>query len=369
MKNFFKYQIGLTLAVLLFVGASCRKDKPVVDEEPPTTFPKQNMLVNMADNVILPCYSQFKISLDSLSASYAILSANPSQANLDALRKKLYVAYLRYQRISLFGFGPGEDESIRSNFNVFPTDTAQINNNIRSGTYILGAAANVDAKGFPALEYLFHVGLDQNGNVQNLDPLNFKKYVNDLLNEMSDKTNKVINSWIVYRSTFVNSLGTDISSSIGFLINQLNYELDYLKNAKFGIPLGLKSDGQLLPHHSESIYAGNSVAYATETLKIIENIYRGRSFAGVDGPGFDDYIVHLGSKRLEEGLNVAIDNQFALTYSKLALLNAPIHQMVVTDQPAVYNVYKELVKLLVLLKTDLPSSLGVVITYQDGDGD
>jgi hypothetical protein len=28
-----------------------------------------------------------------------------------------------------------------------------------------------------------------------------------------------------------------------------------------------------------------------------------------------------------------------------------------------------LVKLLVLLKTDMPSSLGVVITYQDGDGD
>ena len=29
----------------------------------------------------------------------------------------------------------------------------------------------------------------------------------------------------------------------------------------------------------------------------------------------------------------------------------------------------EIVKLLVLLKTDAPSVLGIVITYQDGDGD
>jgi uncharacterized protein len=167
----------------------------------------------------------------------------------------------------------------------------------------------------------------------------------------------------------VNSLGSDISSSIGYLVNQMNYELDYLKNAKLGIPLGLKSDGMILPGNAESLYAGNSVKYISETLSIIENIYRGRNYSGSDKLGFDDYLNHLGIKRGSENLTTAIDAQFSAAKTKIALLHSPVHEMVVSDHSVVLAAHQELVKLLVLLKTDLPSNLGIMITYQDGDGD
>ena len=134
-------------------------------------------------------------------------------------------------------------------------------------------------------------------------------------------------------------------------------------------PIELKSGGNILPAHCEAYYGGQSVQYALETLKSIENIYLGRSSSGADGIGFDDYLDHLGIKYLEGSLNAAIKVQFQLARTALSALENPLSEQVLSNSAAVNAAYKELVKLLVLLKTDLPSNLGVVITYQDGDGD
>src|ERR1043165_94968 len=120
---------------------------------------------------------------------------------------------------------------------------------------------------------------------------------------MSGKINSVVSAWDSYRSTFVNSLGTDIGSSIGFVINQINFELDYLKNSKIATPLGLRSGGTPLPDNSEAYYGGQSLQYALETLNTLQNVYAGKSFSGVNGTGFDDYLDHLGIKHLDGTLN------------------------------------------------------------------
>lgn len=359
------------LLISLAVVASCKK-KDSGAEEPANPFDKQGMLVNEADNVVLPCYTQFKISLDSLSSAFNAFKAAETITGFQLVKQRLHAAYLDYQHISLFGFGPGEDVSIRANFNVFPTKTANIDANITAGTYDLASLSNLSAKGFPALDYLFY-GLNQSESDQmqlfSSNP-NRKKYVSDVLNDMSQKVNAVIAGWNgTYRSTFINSLGTDVGSSIGFLVNQLNYELDYLKNSKMAIPLGLKSGGTLLPANCEAYYGGQSLPYVVETLNAIENMYLGRSRSGQDGKGFDDYLDHLNIAYPGGTLNAAIKAQFLLAKTKLNEVGNPLSDQVVTNYNTVNTAYKELVKLLVLLKTDMPSNLGVVITYQDGDGD
>ena len=364
-------KIGL-IAAAIIVCVCCKKKKSSVNEEPADTFDKQAMLVNMADNLILPCYAEFKTALDSLILSYNTFQSSETQNNFKIVKQKLNTAYFKYQRVSLFGFGPGEDLNIRSNFNVFPSNVSLINTNISSGIYDFSSLSNLAAKGFPALDYLFY-GLNKTETDQLdlfINTPNRKKYVDDILDEMSAKTNSVISTWSAsYRSDFINSLGTDIGSSIGFLVNQINYELDYLKNAKIGIPLGLKSGGAVLPDNCEAYYGGQSVQYALETLNILENMYLGRSFSGNDGKGFDDYLDHLGSTHVDVSLNDAIKIQFSSARAKLSEVGNPLSEQVVSNPAVVNNAYKELVKLLVLLKTDMPSSLGVVITYQDGDGD
>jgi len=366
-------KISLVITVII-ICICCKKTRTSVNktEEPEAKFDKQAMLVNIADNLIIPCYADFKISLDSLILSYNAFKTSGTQSDFKSVKQKLQVAYLKYQRVNLFGFGPGEDLGIRANFNVFPSSALLINSNINSGSYDLASLANIATKGFPALDYLFY-GLNQTETERIqafVSSNNCRKYVSYLLEEMSSKTNSALSTWKTsYRTTFINSLGTDVGSSIGFVVNQINYELDYLKNYKIGIPLGLKSGGATLPDNCEAYYGGQSLQYALETLSSIENIYLGRSFAGSDGKGIDDYLDHLGINYLDATLNTAIKNQLLLARAKLSIVANPLSEQVVSNSVTVNNAYKELVKLLVLLKTDMPSNLGVVITYQDGDGD
>jgi uncharacterized protein len=359
----FKYFFIVPIIVLV----CCKPKKKNEEPEPAESFDKQALLVNMADNVILPAYNDFKSAFDSLITAYSTFSVSGTQADFQIAKQKLHSSYLKYQRMSLYEFGPAEQLIIRMNCNVFPTDSVQIASNISGGGYDLASAANFDAKGFPALDFLFYGnGMSESGVIQLFtNTPNRRKYVTDLLNDVSSKVNSVISTGNAsYKNTFVNSLSTDVGSSIGFLVNQVNFELDYLKNSKIGIPLGKKSLGIVLPEKCEAYYGKQSVQYALETLKAIENTYNGGS-----GKGFDDYLEHLGAQYNGGSLNAAIQNQFSIAKSKMAAIPDPLSTQITTNSAVVDAAYTELMKLLVLLKTDMPSSLGVIITYQDGDGD
>ncbi len=370
MKKLIQLSLALILCSLLLQCKRKNKDKDP-DEDPAVVFDKQAMLTNYADALIIPSYTNFKTSLDSLIGVYNTFKTSGTLNDFQIVKQKFFVAYLKYQRCDLFEFGPAENQVIRASFNIFPTDSTQINSNITAGNYNLALVANLDAKGFPALEYLFFGNnANENSMLALFSNANRKQYATDLLAEMSIKINAVISSWnSSYRNTFVNSLGTDVGSSIGFMVNQLNYQLDYLKNAKVGIPLGKKSLNVPVPTSCEAYYTGISIVYAKETLNLIESAYLGRSASGSDGKGFDDYLVHLEAKYSGGSLNDAINAQFALAKTKLAAVPDPLSTQVTSNAATVDAAYIELVKLLVLLKTDMPSSLGVVITYQDGDGD
>lgn len=350
----------------------CKKKNPTEPEEPVESFDKQGLLQNYADNLILPQYAEFSNALDSLIESYNTFKNTGNSANFIKVKQQFQVAYLKYQYISIFEFGPAEQELVRNNFNVFPTDSVQIKSNINSGTYDLQSASNLDAKGFPALDYLFYdLNKTEAQVISSFNAsTNKKQYVSDLLTEMRNKTSIIINTWNTsYKNQFTNSLSTDIGSSIGYLVNQLNYELDYLKNSKIGIPLGKKSLDIAIPEKCELFYSKQSVANALATLKSIENAYLGRGNNGIDGKGFDDYLDHLNASYGSTTLNSAIKSQFSITQTKLSAIAGSIDSEVIANPNSVNAAYNELVKLLVLLKTDLPSNLGVVITYQDGDGD
>jgi len=360
------------IASITIVFVNCDKKKKTKVEDPTKVFDKQAMLVNIADNVIIPSYNSFKIALDSLSEVFVDFKSSNSVSDFKLVKQKFSVAYLKYQRCDLFEMGPAESVSIRSNFNIFPTDTTQIKSNITSGSYNLGVITNLDAKGFPAIEYLLYGNNTSEINIiaSFTTSVNRKQYMSDLLAEMSTKCNSVCADWNSrYRTTFINSLGTDVGSSIGFLVNQLNFQLDYLKNAKIGTPLGKKTLGTPVPGSCEAFFTSKSVMYAQETLTLIENTYLGRSNSGNSGKGFDDYLAHLDIKYNGGLLSDAINSQFVIAKQKLNLVGSPLSNEVLSNASVVDAAYVELVKLLVLLKTDMPSNLGVIITYQDGDGD
>ncbi|MGQ0829525.1 MAG: imelysin family protein [Bacteroidota bacterium] len=370
MKNLYTYVI----TIFFMLGLTCcdpqKKDVPT----PETTFDKAGMLSNIGDHIIVPAYADFKITVDSFQLSCNRFISSPTLVNLTELQTKYTEAYKNYQRISAFEFGPAENELIRYNFNTFPCNTIEINNKIASGNMALSAASDLDAKGFPAIDFLLY-GSDQNNTTvlarftTDANASNAKNYLAALINELKYKTDIVNTSWNTYVSTFKNNTGSDVGGSIGMLVNQLNYDLEILKNAKVGIPLGKKTLGTPLPSKTEAVYSTQSLTLAKEHLMNIENIYLGRNAAETNGLGLDDYVEHVGAQHPLGPLNEVIKNKFISAKTKLAAIPETLSQSVLSNASTVNAAYIELQQLVVLLKVDMPSALGVMITYQDNDGD
>jgi uncharacterized protein len=349
----------LLIAFALFFFA-CGKEENNTPED--TSFDRKAMLENIADNVIIPAYAELTVEIETLNNEVLAYSSSPTESGITSIKSAFLNSYKKWQHCSTFEFGPGEEAMLRNNLNIYPTDTTKISSNISVGAYDLQSVNNYAAKGFPALDFLLYGSANPHAYFTNAT-LGAKrlKYLQDLMSEIRSKILSTNNAWKgSYRATFVNNTGTETGSSVSLLVNQLNQNLDNIKNAKVGIPLGKKTLGEIRPTDSEALYSGISTELLTESIKSIEEVYTGKS-----GLGFDDYIDKLGNG----SLNSTIKNQFTLVYSALLLITNPISDAVINDKTDTDKTYSELIKLLIYTKTDMPSALSVTITYSDNDGD
>ena len=153
------------------------------------------------------------------------------------------------------------------------------------------------------------------------------------------------------------------------LVNQLVYDYEILKNDEIGIPAGIQSMGATYPTKVQAYYSKTSVQLALLHLQAMQNIYLGKSATAGDGLGLDDYLIKVNAQYNGGSLNDAIKAQFATATAKLQALSDPLSANITTNNTAVTAAYTELQKLTVLLKTDMTSSLGILITFGDNDGD
>lgn len=364
MKNFV-WLISIS-AIFLF---GCKKNKEE-DPDETETFDKSELLTNYADNIIIPAYSAYKIKVDSLEIVVADFLTNKTVSNLTKVKEKFIGAYISYQSVSTFEFGPAESVYHRTSCNTFPCDTAQIKTNIQSGTYDLNAANNIDAKAYPALDYL----LFGNGKTEQQIVDDFSidvnatsrcNYLTTIVSELKTKATSIVSQWnSSYRASFISSNGSDIGSSIGLLVNQLNQDFEITKNYRVGIPLGKKTLGIILPEKCEAYYSKKSLTLLKKQIESVEKIYSGNG-----GKGFDDYLSHLNAEYNGGSLNTTITNQFVVVKQKIDLIPETLDNSIINNSAPVEAAYTELQRLVVLLKADMPSALGIVITYQDTDGD
>lgn len=369
-KFFIITTIALSAVLILFSCSDKKKEEAAVTP----SFDKQAMLANIADVVIVPSYSAFANDINVLQTAFSAFSTTTDSANLVAFQNAIVKAYQSWQLVSLFEFGEAEQLLLRTNMNTFPTDTTKIGNNIRNGGYDLNAANNYSAKGLPALDYLaFGSAVNFNGmlNLYQTSPIsvNIKQYVAAVIADMKGKVDAVNNNWISYKTSFAANTGSDVGGSIGLLVNQMTFELEILRNAKVGIPLGKKTLGTPLPEKVEAFYAQQSLDLLLKNIETLERVYLGNSLANTNGVGFDDYLSTLKTSYGSGLLSNAITNQFTLVKTKIQAITNPLSVAVSTNATVVDQAYIEIQKLLVLLKTDMTSALGVQITYQDNDGD
>lgn len=366
---------ALIAASTFLLVQSCKKSSDsTTTTDTSKSFDRQGMLTNISTNVILPAYTSFQTTTANLDVAVSAFNATPNSTTLLAMQSAFQITYKQWQSTSIFEVGPTATATLRVNVNTFPTSVAQINSNITAGTYDPAILANLSAKGLPALDYLlFGVGADNNAILlmytTDSQSANRKAYLVKLSTELKTEATAVLTGWSTYKTTFNNATGTDVGSSTGQLINQLVYDYENLKNLEIGIPAGIQSMGATFPTKVQAYYSKMSLQLTLLHIQAIQNVYLGKSAQG-DGLGLDDYLIKANAKYTDgTSLNTVIQNQFATAIAKLNLLTDPLSANIQTNNTAVTAAYTELQKLTVLLKADMTSSLGILITFGDNDGD
>ncbi|MCW3124257.1 MAG: hypothetical protein JWQ38_3749 [Flavipsychrobacter sp.] len=355
-----KYKL-LTFSVLAGVFLyACNKDKGNSTPASNDTF-KKNMLVNYADTLIMPAYADMQSKLTLLEQSADNFIAGPSLSTQSALRVQFKDAYISFEGISALYFGPGSALQLNNNLNTFPTSASKIESGIQSGIYDLTLIGVSDSiQGFPALDYLFFSS-DAVQKFTDATATNRKKYAKDIITRMKLLVTNTVAQWNNgYRESFTTNLQTNVGSSIGSLINQFSFEMDLLKGARIGWPLGKQSNGIIFADKCEAYYSGITKDVAVANLTSLKKYYTGGT-----GKGIDDYLDLLGKQQL----NSDVLTQFNTALAALQAIPDPMSAAFSGSTATVETAYREVQKLLTLIKTDVASATAVQITYMDNDGD
>ncbi|SMG53680.1 hypothetical protein SAMN05661096_04099 [Marivirga sericea] len=342
-------------------------------------FDREAFLINMADNVIEPSIEDFASKAEGLSVATNSFNINLSLETLNVLRSELKATWLSYQHLSFVHVGPVSNVNLRDRVNIFPTNTEIIDENIASQNYVLGAASNVAAKGFPALDYLLFGTANSDEEILAYfgDPElgNHRlQYLSDVVEDIQATSTIMVEGWGDYRSTFIGNTGTDVGSATSLLVNEYNFQFDIrIKNAKIGFPSGgnPRTGGVSSPENVEGYFSGWSGDLAEKAVQASIEVFKGEHFdSSEDGLGLDDYLTALDAKTRDEvDLSTAIINQKMMALEEMEKIEAPYSEVASTEGGQLVAVYNELQAVIPLIKVDMTSAMSVSITFQDNDGD
>lgn len=346
-----------------FTFTSCKKDKKGEEDVPKAEFQKSDLLTNIGTNLIVPEYQQLLGDITTLETKYVQFSNAKTGPNLEELRAAWKIAYKSWYSVNIYEFGPAMDIGLRSAVGVYPTDSNKVIANTNSGSYVLGSAENVDAIGFSCLDFLLY---RTNALSYFVNSSSYTQYGLDVIQKMKSEVSYVLDKWnATYLATFKSSTGTESTSSFSLFVNEFNKTYELAKNAKLGIPIGKQSLGIQRPEYIETRISGISLDLLEENIKALQRIFNGNTKNGIAGIGFDDYLVALERQTLA----TSIDTQFSSIISDINLFNLSLEEEMTTNAIALDNLYTKMQNLVVSIKTDMSSSFGVLITYQDNDGD
>lgn len=339
------------------------------------------ILTHWADNIIIPSYSAFQAKLDIMVSKNSLFQQTPGITTLAELRAAWVDAYLEWQKVELFEFGPADRYTMRNFFNIYPTDIAGISENINNANANLDVPAAYARQGFPALDYLLNgVAADDAAIVAfyttSDDASKNLAYLNRIVTRMDTILESVVSEWTTYRETFISKTGLDIGSSMGLVVNAyvLNYER-YIRSGKIGIPSGstITAGGVAYPEKVEAYYKKDiSRDLAKNAHQASLSFFKGINVAsGSEGPSFKSYLDALGAKDANSGtaLSDIINQQFNTITTELAPLSPNLAEQVQNDNDAMKAVYTEMQKVVRMIKVDMTSAMSITITYTDNDGD
>ena len=365
----------ILLLLISFLFASCIKEPDANGANLIDDFDRKAMLENMADNFIIPGYQNYVSKINLLEQSILTFETTQTLGDYEIVLSNYQLGIKAWQAVSFLEFGPAENIVLRGQSNVYPVDTALIQSNINLGGYNLATAGNYAAKGWQALDYLLYFSEDDTVStayfVNNSPALDYLK--NSVI-DLKANADYVNNAWQTYRNTFVNNNANNANgSAVSDLTNAIvsHYEA-YVRKGKVGLPVGAFNGFSQtpMPQNVEGLYQHAQLQFATTTMVYFKRFLNGQHFNGnSDALGLLDYANFVGATVDGKEISVAVNAQI----ERILIANENVigawSEMVQQNPGVSQEIYLEYQKLTPLIKVDLTSALGIIITYQDNDGD
>ncbi|MEX0771702.1 MAG: imelysin family protein [Balneolales bacterium] len=368
-------------------GYSCTEDEPTGPDS--SDFDRQAMLKNWADHIIIPAFASFAVYTDELNAVGESFSSDPTLQGLEDLREAWEEAYLAFQHVSMFEMGNAMD--FRNYLNIYPTCISEINinrsseekcipeiqDNIEQGSYNLALPEQIDAQGFPALDYLLYGLAESDDDLLEYYTTHehagaYRTYITDLTARIDFLTGSVSSYWQnEYRDDFVQNTGNGANASVDMMVN--DYILYYekaLRAGKVGIPAGVFS-GTPLSTHVEAYYRKDfSKELLLEALGAAQDFFNGKHFNSDEtGESLNSYLDFLNTIKEGPDLSSLINNQFETARNEIQALDDNLAEQVESNNSQMLSAYDKLQLNVVYMKVDMLQALDINVDYIDADGD
>jgi uncharacterized protein len=342
-----KFLVGLIFLL------SCKKPTDPASEK---KFDRAVFLNAYATEFIEPGFKSALTEIVSLESQ--ILDLNSSN-DLSTIRQQWEKAYLAYLRVSLYNFGPAEEQVLRKSLveevATFPVNTAVILQKINSGVFSFEDFQR-DSRGFLAIEYLlFNDAIVKNDK--------WHAYLKETTTDVKERIEDVSLAWASYSLEFIGNDGTSAGSSTSIMYNEFLKSFEALKNFKLGLPLGLRpGQTQAIPENIEAPNSQLNLLLLKQHFQTLKTFWIGSS-----GKGFKAYLLTVEGGEVLVNSTEQQMNEVEAVFD--GLNEADFDKTQLDGNLGLIKLHTELQKLTRFFKSEMSSLLGIAITFSSGDGD
>ena len=335
-------------------------------------FDRSSILINYSENIIIPRYNTFKVSMDNLKNTVDTFISSPTVENYDLVQLNWTEAYKKWQYIEVFNIGKAEQIMFNLTMNTFPVSKERVDSNIENEKTDLTNPNDWAAQGFPAIDYMLHGIADNKESVIDIYNSNTKYsgYLSTLVSTMSSNTDIVVEDWETYKDSFNSSYENNATSAFNMMVNDFVFYFEKgLRTNKIGIPAG-RFSSQPLPDRIEAYYFskngfGNiSKVLALESRNGAEELFLGKDSSGNEGASYKTYLDYL-----ETDIGSSVQTKLLSAKDAINALDDNFLDQINNNNTLMLVAFDALQTIVVNLKTDMLSNFNVAVDYTDADGD
>lgn len=321
-----KSKIITTICVIGLAIAGCKKDNTNNNNGSTQTTLEQNVLTDFAGNLVNPNYQDIQAKALIMNNAVIAFNANPTDANLDAIRTAWKNTRAAWESCEGFLFGPVEDYSYDPTMDDWPVNKVDLDALLASNNALqVSDIENLGTtlKGFHAIEYvIFGVGGTQKAaNITARD----KQYLASLSQSLYDTTTQLRNSWDPTQSNFTAQVVEAGKGSVRYttrqqvflaLVGSMADICNEVASEKMQKPLAAQ-DSTL----DESSFSHNSVTDFKNNITGVLNAYKCQYYGAPSGHSLSELVASKNASldnKIQSQINTAIAsfNGITTTYEK-----------------------------------------------------